>query len=106
MSLWDELGFRENPYSTDPVPPNDEGVQLLVGREGELQQLRRTITSSGNHTTIEGANGVGKTSLVGIAAYTLLQDYLADRANKPLFIPSKIRSKFRTKRPRTSPTGS
>jgi hypothetical protein len=86
MSVWDELGFRDNPYSTNPVPPNDEGLKLLVGRDRELRQLRMSITSSNNHTTIEGANGVGKTSLIGVAAYTLLQDSLRERG-KPLYIP-------------------
>ncbi len=86
MSVWEKLGFRENPFSTDPVPANDEGVKLLVGRDKELARLRMSLTSSTNHTTIEGANGVGKTSLVGIAAYTLFQDHLRDR-NKPLYIP-------------------
>ncbi|MFL7903600.1 hypothetical protein ACJ41P_20865 [Azospirillum argentinense] len=86
MSIWDELGFRENPFSTDPVPPNEEGLRLLVGRGKELARLRMSLTSSMNHTTIEGANGVGKTSLVGIAAFTLLQDYQLDRS-KPMYIP-------------------
>src|SRR4051812_21806634 len=86
MSVWEELGYRDNPYSTEPVPPNEEGRRLLVGRERELARLRMSLTSSTNHTTIEGANGVGKTSLVGVAAFTLLEDYLADRT-KPMFIP-------------------
>jgi len=46
MSVWEELGFKDNPYSTDPVPPTDEGLQLLVGREKELARLRMTLTSS------------------------------------------------------------
>jgi hypothetical protein len=87
MNLWDELGFRENPYSTDPVPPNGDGVQLLVGRDSELSRLRRSLTSSVNHSTIEGSNGVGKTSLVGIAAFMLFEEYRADPENKPMFIP-------------------
>ena len=86
MSLWEELGFRENPYNTDPVPANEEGLRLLVGRDRELKRLRTSLTSSANHTTIEGPNGVGKTSLVGVAAFSLLQESLTDE-NKPLYIP-------------------
>lgn len=87
MSLWTKLGFRENPYSTDPISANDEGVELLVGREQELRRLRRSLTASANHTTIEGANGVGKTSLVSIAAYTLFKDSMANPTSAPLYIP-------------------
>ncbi|MBP2309689.1 hypothetical protein GBZ48_18240 [Azospirillum melinis] len=86
MSVWEMFGFRDNPFSTDPVPPNDEGTHLLVGRDRELARLRMSLTSSANHTTIEGANGVGKSSLVGIASYTLFQDHLRDR-KRPLYIP-------------------
>jgi hypothetical protein len=75
MSVWKDLGYRDNPYSTDPVPPNEEELKLLVGRTTELSRLRMSITSSTNHTTIEGTNGVGKTSLVGVAAFNLLQEY-------------------------------
>ncbi len=86
MSVWEELGFRENPYNTDPVPANEEGLRLLVGRNRELARLRMSLTSSANHTTIEGPNGVGKTSLVGVAAFTLLQESLIDKS-KPLYLP-------------------
>ena len=89
--MWEQLGFSDNPYSTDPVPPNEEGVRLLVGRDNELSRLRMSIASSANHTTIEGANGVGKTSLVGVAAYTLLREHQKN-PKQPLYIP--IRRSF------------
>jgi DNA-binding MarR family transcriptional regulator len=69
MTLWNEYGFRENPYSTKAIPPTEEGAELLVGREGAANRLHRLITSSETHPTIEGANGVGKTSLVQVTAY-------------------------------------
>lgn len=86
MSVWKQLGFRENPYSTKPIPANEEGAKLLVGRERELRRLQMSLTSSANHATIEGANGVGKTSLVGVAAFSLLQESLKNNS-KPLYIP-------------------
>jgi len=92
VNLWQELGFRENPYSTDPVPPDDDGVQLLVGREKELQRLTRNLTSSNNHTTIEGLNGVGKTSLVGVATYKLFREHQHSATKTALFIP--VRNPF------------
>ncbi|HEY5052626.1 MAG TPA: hypothetical protein VII45_04370 [Solirubrobacterales bacterium] len=69
MTLWNDYGFRENPYSTKAIPPTEEGAYLLVGRAGEAKRLHRLITSSDTHPTIEGANGVGKTSLVQVTAY-------------------------------------
>lgn len=75
MSVWDDLGFSENPFSTSPIPSNEDGRRLLVGREKELKHLQQSITSSANHSTIEGDNGVGKTSLVQVAGFNLKDDY-------------------------------
>lgn len=48
---------------------------MLVGREHPLRQWTRAITSRKTIPTVEGENGVGKTSLVSIAGYSLLQDF-------------------------------
>jgi hypothetical protein len=86
MSLWTDLGFRDNPYGVAPIPPTEEGDQLLVGREVEIRQLRRSVESLDTHPTIEGENGVGKTSLVAVAGYRALQEF--HRAgSQPLFVP-------------------
>lgn len=86
-NIWSEFGFRANPFSTAPIKANAEGKQLLKGRDKELRLLRMKLTSSDLHTTIEGQNGVGKTSLVGIATFTLYEEFLEDPENKPAFIP-------------------
>jgi hypothetical protein len=86
VSIWHDLGFRENPYSTAPIPPTNEGELLLVGRDKELTKVERLITSSSSHPTIEGDNGVGKTSLVSVAGYRLMRDFLLERSLQ-LFIP-------------------
>ncbi|GAD09326.1 hypothetical protein GFGA_1c1146 [Gluconobacter frateurii NBRC 103465] len=86
-NIWSEFGFRGNPFSTSPITANAEGKELLKGRDRELRLLRMKLTSSDLHTTIEGQNGVGKTSLVGIAAFTLYEEFLEDPENKPAFIP-------------------
>jgi hypothetical protein len=75
MSLWTDLGFRDNPYNTTPIPPTAEGARLLVGRETPLRRLVRGITSADTLPTVEGDNGVGKTSLVSIAGYSLLTEF-------------------------------
>ena len=71
LSLWTDLGFRSSPYETDPIPATEEGNQLLVGREKEIVKLGRYLTSSALHPTVEGDNGVGKSSLVAITGYRL-----------------------------------
>ncbi len=86
MSLWVELGFRENPYETSPVPPTEEGIELLVGRDRELKRLLREIRSTDTHPTVEGDNGVGKTSLVSVAGYCALRDFQQGESPQ-LFIP-------------------
>lgn len=84
MSVWSEFGFRESPYATDPIPPTDEGDRLLVGREREIRQLRNHLTSSALHPTIEGDNGVGKTSLVSVAGYRLSTKFRIGETNQAL----------------------
>lgn len=86
MSVWQNFGFSESPYRTDPVPATAEGARLLVGRERELKRLKSHLTSSNRHPTIEGDNGVGKTSLVSVAAYELAQAFAADQTG-PAFLP-------------------
>lgn len=85
--MWIELGFRDNPYSPRPIQGNDEGVELLVGRDKELRQLMLYIKSADAHPTLEGPNGVGKTSLVSVAGYKLFQEFENDQASA--YIPIK-----------------
>lgn len=86
MTIWSDFGFRESPYATQPVPPTDEGVRLFVGRDNELLQLGDLLSSSATHPTVEGPNGVGKTSLVAVAGY-LAQKRFQDGSSAQLLIP-------------------
>jgi hypothetical protein len=73
MKYWPELGFRGNPYTTLPVPSSEDGDRLLVGRSSELERLLRTVTATATHAVVDGANGVGKSSLVAVAVFRLWQ---------------------------------
>lgn len=84
MSIWTDLGFRSSPYGTNPIPATEEGTQLLVGREMALRSLKNAITSSALHPTVEGDNGVGKTSLVSVASYSLFQEFLSEKSGQAL----------------------
>jgi hypothetical protein len=84
--MWREFGFRDNPYTSQPVPASADGDRLLVGREREIARLTSRILAGGNHPTVEGDNGVGKTSLLSVVTYRLRQDYEQRRLSR-LFIP-------------------
>lgn len=58
---------------------NQEGIKLLVGREREKRELLSKLTSSTLHATLEGDNGVGKTSLVLVTVYESIQNRLTGR---------------------------
>jgi hypothetical protein len=84
--VWHHFGFRHSPYTTEPMPLTEEGDQLLVGREAEIARLESRILSGGNHPTLEGDNGVGRTSLLGVAYYRLRRDFEQGKSSK-LFSP-------------------
>ncbi|QNI79157.1 AAA ATPase domain-containing protein [Synechococcus sp. RS9909] len=69
-----------------PLPPSELGEQLLIGRERELASLKRKLFNPPKIATIEGLNGVGKTSLVNVAAFKAYRDCLSGW-NGPLLIP-------------------
>jgi hypothetical protein len=83
--VWERLGFRENLYATPPLPGSAEGSRLLVGRDDEIEELQEHWASYDTHFSIEGANGIGKTSLVAVAAYRDMVQ--REKAKKPLIIP-------------------
>ncbi|MDC7104676.1 MarR family winged helix-turn-helix transcriptional regulator [Corynebacterium falsenii] len=88
MSIWTDLGFSDNPFDSHPLKPNEQGDALLVGREQEVRKLGSSLRNSSNHPTIEGANGVGKTSLVLVTVYRELKDRLSGNQGAT-FIPMK-----------------
>ena len=84
--FWLDLGFRANPYAVRALTPTADGRRLLVGRDDELAGLTRRVRNSDLHPVLEGQNGVGKTSLVAVAAYVMSQDYKEGRSQQ-LFLP-------------------
>jgi len=86
MNIWTDFGFRENPYATRPITADEEGERLLVGREAELRKLAIYLSSTSTHPTIEGANGIGKTSLVAVAGFQALQRF-REGGTTQLFVP-------------------
>lgn len=86
--IYQNWGFNSSPFQTTSLPPTHLGEKLLVGRDNELAALIRKIRSPPKLATIEGLNGVGKTSVVNIACYRLFCDHIAN-GNGPLYIPCR-----------------
>ncbi|SMD14584.1 MarR family transcriptional regulator [Rhizobium sp. RU36D] len=85
---YSDWGFSSSPFQTSSLPASELGEKLLVGREGVLASLTRRIKAPNKMATVEGLNGVGKTSVVNVAAYQLYRKH-AETGEGPLFIPCR-----------------
>ncbi len=73
-TIWESLGFRDNPYSAEPLEPTEEDFGLFVGREAESRLFATTISNkAGCISVVEGDVGVGKTSFVNAMEYAAYQ---------------------------------
>ncbi|WP_329287626.1 hypothetical protein [Streptomyces sp. NBC_01455] len=86
MNFWPELGFGSNPYIVKPLPSSADGRELLVGRDADLKSLLRRIEEGDTHVVLEGPNGVGKTSLVAVAAWVASDRFRQKKTNQ-LYLP-------------------
>ena len=86
--MWQEFGFSRNLYDTHPVRGDAQGERLLVGRSRELGQIKNRIANINSVVTVEGPNGVGKTSLILVAGYQLQKDSETKRKRSYLVLPS------------------
>lgn len=66
-----DWGFSTNPFNTNPLPASEAGEKLLVGREQTIAQLKTRVRNGPKASTIEGLNGIGKTSIANVAAFQL-----------------------------------
>jgi hypothetical protein len=87
MNIYQEWNFKDNPFKTTSLPAEIEGDRLIAGREQEIRRLTRRIYNQPQIPTIEGLNGIGKTSLINVAIFRAFKDYLKQRGDSPLFIP-------------------
>lgn len=88
FSIWPWFGFHESPYSHEKLSVGEEGDQLFVGRAAEIRQLQMRIGSGGAHATVEGAAGVGKSSLIAVASYRMMKQCALD-AGGTIFVPAE-----------------
>lgn len=88
METYSAWGFRANPFNVRSLPPDNMGAELLVGRSTELSLLIRRINNPPKLPTLEGMNGVGKSSIVNVAGFSCFNAFLQD-PDKPLYIPCR-----------------
>ena len=84
--IYIEWGFTSSPFQTTSLPATDLGERLLVGRDTVLKSLMGRITSVPKLATVEGLNGVGKTSIVNVAAHKLYKRFI-ESGTGPLYVP-------------------
>lgn len=70
--MWNKLGFRKNPYDTNPLKVSKNDVDLLMGRKSEEIDFLTSIESEEQGIFIlSGVPGVGKTSFLNVQQYLL-----------------------------------
>jgi hypothetical protein len=86
MSVYSTWGYRENPFQPTALTPDELGVALLIGRDIELGSLSSALNNPPKIPTVEGPNGVGKTSLINVSAFLCYRAFMRSGAG-PLLIP-------------------
>jgi hypothetical protein len=86
MRIYTDWGFTDNPFQQTRLLPNAQGETLLVGRDVEIEALLRQLLNPPKLPLLEGANGVGKTSLINVTAFKAFTNFLQD-LTQPLLVP-------------------
>ena len=86
MNIYREWEFLENPFRTIPLPSNKEGKKLLVGWEKESKRFLTRLHNPPSLVTVEGLNGIGKTSLINVSIFETYESFFTQKS-EILFIP-------------------
>jgi hypothetical protein len=79
-------GFSGNPFTVYALQADDLGRRLMVGRDEQVELVARRLHKHGKITCLDGHVGVGKTSLVNVAAYQCFNSFLSGNTAQ-LLIP-------------------
>ena len=77
MDTYASYGLTESPFHVYALGADDRGVRLLVGRDTEISLVAQRLHKHGKITCLDGHVGVGKTSLVNVAAYECFSAFLS-----------------------------
>jgi hypothetical protein len=69
-------GFSANPFAVYALGASEVGSRLMIGRDDQIQLVGTKLHEHGRITCLDGHVGVGKTSLVNVAAYECFQAFL------------------------------
>src|SRR3990167_9683837 len=64
---WESLGFKENPFSTDPI--TFDTLSLYTGHATEIQACKDVVSQKDILMIIEGHRGVGTTSFANFLRF-------------------------------------
>ncbi|WP_432671715.1 hypothetical protein [Flavobacterium sp. SM2513] len=87
MSLYKDWGYTSNPFRPTPIEPTIRGIELLVGREKEKKKLKNRLKNDSGIITIEGENGIGKTSVINGSIFELYEESLLSKDDQALYLP-------------------
>ncbi|MBS0358158.1 MAG: winged helix-turn-helix transcriptional regulator [Proteobacteria bacterium] len=65
---WESLGFKENPFSTEPI--TQITLPLYTGHEAEVAVCKKALSEKNIFIVIEGARGVGTTSFANYLRFS------------------------------------
>lgn len=79
-------GFSSNPFQVVPLKPDWLSSELLVGRGKIKEKIVKSIQSNSGIVSIEGVNGIGKTSLLNVVSY-FMYEYSLNHSSDVLYVP-------------------
>ncbi len=86
MSIYRKWGYISNPFKPNPLNADEQGANLLVGRDNQKRKIINRILSNSGITTVEGENGIGKTSLINVCLFEIF-NRCKDGSLEELYIP-------------------
>ena len=87
MSLYKDWGYISNPFKPSPIKPTLKDSSLLVGREKEKKKIKTRLKNDSGIITIEGENGIGKTSVINTSIYELFEESISSKQTDYFYIP-------------------
>ncbi len=87
MSLYKDWGYTSNPFKPSPIQPTLKDSSLLVGREKEKKKIKTRLKNDSGIITIEGENGIGKTSVINTSIYELFEESISSIDKDEFYIP-------------------
>lgn len=87
MNIYHDWGFKDNPFKTTSLPAKEEGEKLIAGRDQKIRKFIRRLYNQPQIVTMEGLNGIGKSSIINVSIFRAFTNYLRNRSENPLFVP-------------------